>query len=86
MRGACTVFTRRLARTSGRVWRADSGDIKSQTRSIGRMSCLMHQHSTSLITHSSNLPINSFTVSASLPSLTSNFTLTGSGSILGSLR
>jgi hypothetical protein len=44
----------------------------------------MHQHRNSLITLSFNLPINSFTVSALLPSLTSNFTLTGSGYILGS--
>ena len=84
MRGSGTVFTRRVARTPGRVWRADSGDIKSRTRSVGQMSCLMHQHSNSLINLSSNLPINSFTVSALLPLLTSNFTPTGSGSILGS--
>ena len=55
--GARTVFTRRLQRTSGRVWRADSGEIKSRTCSVGRMSCLMHQHSNSLITLQSPHPL-----------------------------
>ena len=82
--GAGTVFTRQPARTSGRVWRAASGDIIPTTRSLGRMPYLMHHTSSSLISLSPNFPINPVTVSVSYPSLTSNVIPTGSGSDLSS--
>ena len=82
MREAGTFFTSRLTRTSGRVWSADPGAIKSPTRSVGRISYLKHQTSNFLITLSSNFPIKSFTVSASLTSNTGS----GSGLLLGSSR
>ena len=82
MREAGTDFTGRLTRTSGRVWSADPGAIKSPTRFVGRIPCKKHHHSNSLISLSSNFPINSFTVSASLTSNTGS----GSGLLLGSSR
>ena len=87
MRGAGTVLTRLLTRSSGRVRRADSGGSKLMTRSSGRKSCIIHQPNNSLISLSSSFSISSLTVSGSLRSLSSSsslFSQTGSGSLLGS--